>query len=723
MRPLLSVLAATTMVAGVAAAPAFAASGNAAQVGAFSAAFREDGFKRDFTGCVPDGKGELDCLPAGASMVALPDGRILYWNALEGTENIPLTAIPQGADKTRVDQSRVLSLNPTNPKASTWATPINSSGVVNKTPHPLTDLPDYDPNDHVATLFCTDQKLLPDGRVLVVGGTDYYNDPAVGPTGIGALELEGVRATRIFDPTNNSWHEAAPMHHGRWYPSMVTLADGNIFVASGVTKLLKPIYRHAPLESGTNVKVSETYNVATNTWTVNPGGDKSLPLYPRLHLLPNGKVFYDAAGQAFNPLGQSYDEVLWNMAAVYDPNGKPGASRWTNLGIPGIGGTAPGFRGSTFSAPLRMDPPYNTMRFLTGGGVLGTSPGTYVAIQDTRISEVKIGANGKETFKTFKAVAMNNRRWFSTAVPLPDGSVLAFSGGDLDEVLAPGTEQPIREAELFRPHADGHGGSWTRMATADRGRTYHNNAVLLPDGRVLVGGHAPIPNGYQFVRTNPKIPLLREFGNNNRDASFEIFTPPYALRSDRPSIVSVPSVLERGTSVTLEVDDSRGIDDVVLMRNNAQTHLVDGDARTIGLAITGRDATHVTVSIPANAAVLPPGPYRIFANRTATDSTIVPSVGKQVFIGSAAVPAYVADPAGNVSFASLGGAQVLPTDVPVQAPVPAPVRAAVEQPRVALRPTETRGEGWLPIVLASVTVGVGVATTVLTRLRRTRRFA
>ena len=110
------------------------------------------------------------------------------------------------------------------------------------------------------------------------------------------------------------------MNFGRWYPGLVTLPDGQVFVASGVTKLIKPMYPDRPADSGTNVEESETYNPATETWTDNgASGKRSLPLFPRLHLLPDGKVFYDGAGQVFSPDGQSYDEALWNVDSVYDP--------------------------------------------------------------------------------------------------------------------------------------------------------------------------------------------------------------------------------------------------------------------------------------------------------------------------------------------------------------------------------------------------------------------
>ena len=71
---------------------------------------------------------------------------------------------------------------------------------------------------------------------------------------------------------------------------------------------------------------------------------------------------------------------------------------------------------------------------------------------------------------------------------------MSFSGSDRDEVLLPGTGEPVTTPELFDPVTE----TWRPLAPQNRPRTYHNTAMLLPDGRVLVGGHAPISTAYSF---------------------------------------------------------------------------------------------------------------------------------------------------------------------------------------------------------------------------------
>src|SRR5207244_1382248 len=150
--------------------------------------------------------------------------------------------------------------------------------------------------------FCSDQKFLADGRLIDTGGTGYYDDPVLVPDQFGVPELEGLRNTRIYDPRTNTWSQTGDTNIGRWYPTLITLGNGKILAASGVQKLVKPVYLDRPEGSGTNVKQTEIYDPVTGKWTDNgTSAQRSLPLFPRLHLLPDGKVFYNAAGQAFNP--------------------------------------------------------------------------------------------------------------------------------------------------------------------------------------------------------------------------------------------------------------------------------------------------------------------------------------------------------------------------------------------------------------------------------------
>src|SRR5207244_4528424 len=127
------------------------------------------------------------------------------------------------------DQSRRLSLNAGNP---TWSIPTPADGGANPPgneavlPPPLSSTETY----NNGALFCTDLKFLPDGRLLANGGTGYYFEPGVDAGHgykYGVSELEGLKATRLYNPATNSWQQVGDMHWGRWYPTTVTMADGS----------------------------------------------------------------------------------------------------------------------------------------------------------------------------------------------------------------------------------------------------------------------------------------------------------------------------------------------------------------------------------------------------------------------------------------------------------------------------------------------------------------
>ena len=79
--------------------------------------------------CLQDADGVYRCKPAGATIVNLPDGNILYWDALEGTENVELSIVAEYGTVSDNDQSRVLTLSPSgNTVVPSWARPSPVDG-------------------------------------------------------------------------------------------------------------------------------------------------------------------------------------------------------------------------------------------------------------------------------------------------------------------------------------------------------------------------------------------------------------------------------------------------------------------------------------------------------------------------------------------------------------------------------------------------------------------
>jgi hypothetical protein len=652
--------------------------------------------------CLQDADGVHRCKPAAGTIVVLPDSNLLYWNALEGTENVELSIVAEFGTVSDDDQSRVLKLSPSgNTVIPSWKRPSPVGGGANpngSTGTPL--LPEGllstagTQTDNAGALFCSDQVELPDGLIMAAGGTDYYSEPGVNGIPFGVAELEGLKNARLFDWRNLNWTQTGSMNWGRWYPSLVSLTNGNVFVASGVTKLLKPVYPQAPIQSGTNVAQTETFDWQTGVWTDNgPNAQQSLPLFPRMHLLPNGDVFYDAGGQTFNPFGQSYNEALWNIVSAYDPT----TQSWTDLGYAGLplqldqvglgdltsallasnpnfpaltaatidsvlaslvgnpinssaqlasllgaivgpGGAdtilGSGFRGTTFNIMLPLKPDasgnYSKAEFLTAGGVLSavldTSPGTWVATPLSRIDTVQIGTGGAMTYSSRLTGNLNYPRWFSYGVMLADGSVQTFNGANRDDVLTPGLSNPIQVSERFDPSTE----TWHTMATSHEARTYHNSAILMPDGRVMIGGHAPISTMYL---SNINLAGLGFSPDDGRDPSFEIYSPPYIFKS-RPRITSAPSSVSLGNSFNVISQDASTVQAALLIRRTATTHVVDGDQRAIYLPITAVNGNQISLAMPSNPAVVVPGEYLLFLEKPDGHGGQIPSISAPILVSN-----------------------------------------------------------------------------------------
>jgi hypothetical protein len=558
-------------VAGLAALPALggavpatparaAATGRPEVAGAWTPPFEEGG--RGTPRCQPD----AGCKPPAVEMAVLPDGRVLYFVGAEGGESTggPTAAWPPPAAVGSGGPARILDLRSGPPERSTPTPPAGG-------------------------LFCADLTELPDGRVLIVGGPDGNN-------------------AALFDPATDSFQPAAPMKHGRWYPQVAIGPDGDATVFGGATR----IGVDTPLGQ---VRRTETYHAATNTWADNDAGHASengLPPEPRVVLAPDGRFLYTAAGQMWGPGGQSPDEATTALYQFYDPKKKT----WS------VSGPAPvGARSGAFVVPLTLEPPYDRMTVLTFGGVLGPTPGTWLPANPLA-TLTTVDANG--TVSSAATGRLNHARWFGSGVLLPDGQVLAVGGDDKDDALAPGFGVAVKIPELYDPAT----GTWTDVAPQARDRGYHNSALLLPDMRVLLGGNAPIPAGYGDAHHD----VGRPFANNDDDPSFEIWSPPYLFRGPRPVITAVQRGLGYGESFDITTPDAGLIDSVVLLRTPSPEHANDSDQRALELEFTRSGEGRLTATAPPSGTVAPPGSYYLVVNRRSLQGPI-PSVARMVDVG------------------------------------------------------------------------------------------
>ncbi len=211
------------------------------------------------------------------------------------------------------------------------------------------------------------------------------------------------------------------------------------------------------------------------------------------------------------------------------------------------------------------------------------------------------------------------KRFMSDAILLPDGTVLVVNGaakGNADH-----SKNSVKTAELFHPATE----SWDTLAPAQHSRHYHSVGILLPDARVLVAGN-----------TRPYNP-----GNPIDDRTIELFSPPYLFRGPQPVITWVPERVGYDERILIvspdaaypDKEDDRAnpswITSVAFIRSSSVTHSNNMDQRCVESPIIGRDSSSLTVKSPADGTVAPPGYYMVFIlNRNG-----VPSKGKLLRIG------------------------------------------------------------------------------------------
>ena len=414
-----------------------------------------------------------------------------------------------------------------------WDGPPANGGTSATLWNPTTGTFSSVPND-ASNMFCNGQTLLSDGRMLTAGG---HFDWGV-----------GIVNTDVYDPVSRVWTSLAPMNFPRWYPTLTTLPDGRVLAVSGSDGC----------ETCPN-PTPEIYSPTSNTWTAFPNSPMSLPLYPFMFVIPDGRVL--AAGS----VSSSAPTEALNLSTM----------QWTVVDTNPVDGHSavqyrPGkiMKSGTGSMP--------------GDGPLPTQPVTFV-LDMTQPSP-----------KWQQTASMNFPRAYHTLTVLPDGNVLATGGETTQD--GENYANAVLQAESWSPTTQ----TWTTLAPELTGRLYHSTAVLLLDGRVLVAGSGR-------AGTAPEL-------------NAEIYSPPYLFRGPRPTISSAPSAVGYGSTFTVNTPDASSISSVALIKLSTDTHGFNNGQNFQNLAFQQVSGA-LNITAPANANVAPPGYYALFIlNRSGVPS-------------------------------------------------------------------------------------------------------
>ena len=380
-------------------------------------------------------------------------------------------------------------------------------------------------------LFCTGHLHLPNGNIFFAGGSNRYYP---------GEQFEGSKQINIYNWKQQQWENIGrKMEAGRWYPSLVPLADGKVVIFSGLkydgpsqisptieiydpnTNKLLPLFDLTYVEdSPFNVKIKE-YNYIDADGNPAVGSADiydSIDLYPRVFPTAGGKLLITGDGAGKFPLEVHKSDKTYlmslNKEKLEEPEipGKPcikeasgklcisfevGQDRKDISKVYGTAVADPNREGDILLlGGLANNNNINFGKPQLGPIVDGKAPAgstnekllngnTRIAASlerwDSKADEWSIVPNFLHTDDgTPQPRAMNE------AVILPNKEILTVNGGRYAEYAQ------IYEPLLMTYDQNSSGGYKTKeMNPATLPRLYHNGALLLPDARVLtISGNA-----------------------------------------------------------------------------------------------------------------------------------------------------------------------------------------------------------------------------------------
>lgn len=473
--------------------------------------------------------------------------------------------------------------------------------------------------------FCAGHAFLGDGRLFVAGGFKFGN-----PLEPSSADKVGVVAVGPTDGSITWTSDIDRMEDVRWYPTVITLANGDGLILGGSAPFAADNWKDTN-EDVEYFSVANDYLVRHNetqrSYPQDGGfdypdgdprqqvsdGERLAGLYPLAHVLP-------AAADGDAPNGVLF-VLTESFARLYNPTTNRILAPKIDVG---------GFRtwwtqGSSVLLPIDVDPdgrgPDEVRVLVVGGGTLGRADRSAPALGEAEIWRYSVS---DRSLALEDAIPLRRNRFMGDAVLLPDGNVVVVGGAEIG--YANENSRRVRYAELIRPPTPGAPGETVGLAEASELRGYHASAVLLPDGAVFVTGGT---GGWDNAP-------VQEF------KSVEVFEPPYLFLGERPRVISAPFRVVRGDQFTVVVGAAPEAVEptVVLIRNGSRTHSLDTDQRMLRFqarAVAVDNRTELTVVLPTNPTYAPPGPYRLFVLGRARDpgsspQRLIPSLSRPVML-------------------------------------------------------------------------------------------
>jgi len=501
-------------------------------------------------------------------------------------------------------------------------------------------------------LFCAGHAWSPHGDLVVAGGTDFLL-----PSGFGGGTLNYVFNPREIcywpgtqqpyypsfgsgsaDDYRGMWVKAPDLQIPRWYPT-VTMTHGLVREPLGTAPGSAADRERAVILGGSEATPPQPGDYANRTYEalvvlaealpaqsnliVDRTNGMSMPIpnvdpqlvwngpvlsgvntdwlyeYPRVFLLSTGFLFTCGYTPRSAWLDHDASAGMWTVAN-HQP-GLPGtySSNWQDIRHDGSAVLFPNL-GCNADVVLRL------------AGATSESGPTTDTLESIAAGSVSSTWSAAGSLPS-EGTTPDGGRLFANTVILPTGGLLILGGQWQD---GSGAKQPLYHPMLFEC------GQWEKMTANPvvSRRNYHSTAVLLPDGRVFLGG------------------------GNDRDWDYEIFSPPYLnepvvrpvnLRWQVPVPLDHPDLLapEVHYEERLEIRCDplplgHAVAKVVLMAPCSVTHHSDMHQRYVELETVVQNGNRVSFYLPADEREAPRGLYMLWL----VTNTGTPSVAEWVVL-------------------------------------------------------------------------------------------